>query len=74
MELTSPEFKRAAEACFRSGKPILAVVHDKIKDPLVEEIRAMSDKEMLEVTLHNREGLPGSLSAKILAILPPQST
>ncbi len=74
MELTSPEFKRAAEACFKSGKPILAVVHDKIKDPLIEEIRALKDKEVLEVTLHNREGLPASLSSQILAILPPQST
>jgi hypothetical protein len=28
---------------------------------------------MLEVTLHNREGLPASLSSQILAILPPQT-
>jgi nucleoside-triphosphatase THEP1 len=73
MELTSPEFKRGAEACFKSGKPILAVVHDKIKDPLIEEIKGLADKEMLEVTLHNREGLPASLSSQILAILPPQT-
>ncbi len=65
MELTSPEFKRSAEACFRSGRPILAVVHDKIKDPLIELIRALPDKEMIELTLHNREGLPESLADQI---------
>ena len=72
MELTSPEFKRSAEACFRSGRPILAVVHDKIKDPLIELIRALPDKEMIELTLHNREGLPESLAEQILALLLPQ--
>lgn len=74
MELTSPEFKRAAEACLRSGKPILAVVHDKIRDPLVDEFRGLPGKEMTEVTLHNREGLPESLARQILAVLPPQQT
>jgi nucleoside-triphosphatase len=72
MELTSPEFKRGAEACFSSGRPILAVVHDKMKDPLIEQIRALPDKEMIELTLQNREGLPESLARQIVAILPPQ--
>jgi nucleoside-triphosphatase len=74
MELTSPEFKRAVEACLKSGKPILAVVHDKIRDPLIDEFRGLAYKEMIEVTLHNREGLPESLSKQILAALPPQPT
>jgi nucleoside-triphosphatase len=72
MELTSPEFKRGAEACFSSGRPILAVVHDKMKDPLIEQIRALPDKEFIELTLQNREGLPESLARQIIAILPPQ--
>jgi nucleoside-triphosphatase len=72
MELTSPEFKRGVEACLRSGRPIVAVVHDKIKDPLIEQIRGLPDKEMIEVTLHNRDGLPESIARQILATLPPQ--
>jgi nucleoside-triphosphatase len=74
MELTSPEFKKAAEACFHSGRPLLAVVHDKMKDPLIDMIRALPGKEMIEVTLHNRDGLPESLAGQILGILPPQPT
>jgi len=72
MELTSPEFKRGAEACLQSGKPILAVVHEKMKDPLIDEIRNMPDKEFIEVTLQNREALPELLSKHILGVLPPQ--
>ena len=71
MELTSPEFKRAAEACLKTTRPILAVVHDKMKDPLIDLIKALPDKELIEVTLHNREGLPQSLAKQILARLPP---
>ena len=74
MELTSPEFKKAAEACFASGKPLLAVVHEKMKDPLIDLIRDMPGKEMIEVTLHNRDGLPESLAKQILGVLPPQSS
>ncbi len=73
MELTSPEFKRGVQACLRSGRPIVAVVHDKIKDPLIEQIRGLPDKEMIEVTLHNRDGLPESVARQILATLPPQA-
>lgn len=72
MELTSPEFKRAAEACLASGKPMLAVVHDKMKDPLIDQIKAMPGKEMIEVSLQNRDGLPEMLAGKILGVLPPQ--
>jgi nucleoside-triphosphatase len=73
MELTSPDFKRGAEECLRSGKPVLAVVHEKMKDPLIDDIKALPDKEFIEVTLHNREGLPKSLAESILAALPPQA-
>ena len=69
MELTSPEFKRGVEACLASGKPILAVVHEQMKDPVIEEFRAMSNKTILEVTLHNREGLAESLAEQILAAI-----
>ncbi len=72
MELTSPDFKRATEACFATGKPMLAVVHEKMKDPLIEMIRDLPGKEMTEITLHNRDGLPELLARQIFAVLPPQ--
>jgi nucleoside-triphosphatase len=73
MELTSPEFKRGVESCLASGKPILAVVHEQMKDPLIEEFRALPGKTLLEVTLHNREGLAASLAEQILAAIPAES-
>lgn len=71
MELTSPEFKKAVEECLRSGKPVLAIVHEKMKDPLIEMIREMPDKEFTEVTLQNRDRLPETLAGEILKTLPP---
>jgi nucleoside-triphosphatase len=70
MELTSPEFKRAAAECFKSGKPILAVVHEHMKDPLIEMIREKTDKVFIELTLHNREQIAKAVSDEILALLP----
>lgn len=74
MELTSPEFKRAAEACFKSGKPILAVVHQHMKDPLIEMIREMPEKVYIELTLQNREKLAQTIVNEILQVLPSQQT
>jgi nucleoside-triphosphatase len=73
MELTSPEFKRGVESCLTSGKPILAVMHEQMKDPLMERLRALPDKTLIEVTLHNREGLAESLAEQILAAIPAQA-
>jgi nucleoside-triphosphatase len=73
MELTSPEFKRGVELCLDSQKPILAVMHEQMKDPLIERFRAMPGKTVLEVTLHNREGLAASLAEQILALIPAEA-
>jgi nucleoside-triphosphatase len=70
MELTSPEFKKGVEACLASGKPILAVVHEQMKDPLIEQFRELPGKSLIEVTLHNREGLAASLAGEIFAAIP----
>jgi len=69
MELTSPEFKRGVEACVDSGKPILAVLHEQMKDPLVERFRELPGGSIMEITLHNRDGLAESISSQILAAL-----
>ncbi len=69
MELTSPEFKKGVESCLISGKPVLAVIHEQMKDPLIERFRALPGKTLLEVTLHNREGLAASLTEEILAAI-----
>lgn len=39
MELVSPEFRRAVRKCMDSQKPILAVVHERLEDDLLNELR-----------------------------------
>ena len=39
MELVSPEFRRAVRLCIDSAKPILAVVHERLEDDLLNELR-----------------------------------
>ncbi|MDA4122161.1 MAG: NTPase [Thaumarchaeota archaeon] len=73
MELTGPEFKKGVEACIASGKPLLAVVHEMMKDPIIEQFRSMADKTIIEVTLHNREGLTASLVEQIFSALPDEA-
>jgi len=65
MELVSPEFRRGVRACLESGKPILAVVHERLEDDLLEELKRQAD-EMLSVTLENRETIADSLTASLL--------
>ncbi len=69
MELTSQDFRRAAEGCFASKKPILAIVHEHMKDPLIDTIRTMEQKILIEVSLENRDKLPKTIADEILASL-----
>lgn len=71
MELMSPEFRRAVEACYKSPRPILAVVHERMKDPLIELLVSDPMTKSFEVSLHNREGMVADLSAQIVAALGP---
>jgi len=48
MELVSPEFRRGVRECIDSGKPILAVVHERLEDDLLSELRS---KATVTVTL-----------------------
>ena len=73
MELVSPEFRRAVKACIASGKPLLAVVHERMQDDLLEEMRA-SAEYTAEVTLQNREGIVDELSGKLLEKLAHPGT
>jgi len=64
MELTSPDFRKGAVLALNSGKPMLVVLHESMKDPLMEEIRAHPN-EMLALTLHNREGAAEKIAREI---------
>jgi len=65
MELTSPEFRKGVSACLTTGKPMLIVLHESMKDPLMTEINEQTNKELLELTLHNREKIANELPTEI---------
>jgi len=66
MELLSDEFKEATRKALKSHKPVLAVVHWKAKDRLIDEAKKREDKETFTVTYENRTKLPEAI-ARILA-------
>ncbi|MDG7007003.1 MAG: NTPase [Nitrososphaerota archaeon] len=65
MELVSPEFRRAVQKCIRSGKPMLAVVHERLEDDLLRELRS---KAVVQFTLSfdNRDATAEELGATLL--------
>ena len=68
MELVSPDFRRALRSCIASGKPILAVVHERMKDDLIEELKSKAGL-LAEVTIQNRDSLPDELTERLFALL-----
>ena len=65
MELTSPEFRKGVKACLAAGKPMLIVLHESMKDPLMTEISEQPNSTLVELTLHNREGISQELPTEI---------
>lgn len=64
MELVSPDFRRAVRKCIDSGKPILAVVHERLEDDLLAELRSKA-KELIELDTNNRDGATDQIAAEI---------
>ncbi len=73
MELLSPEFRRAVESIVKTGKPVLGVIHKKMRDPLLVNLRSAEYAKIFEVTLENRDDLPDSITAELLDILRSRS-
>ncbi len=69
MELFSEKFKEAARIALESRKPVLAVVHWKAIDKLINEAKSRQDSEMLTVTQENRNKLPEKIAQKMLKYL-----
>lgn len=66
MELLSPDFRRAVKTVIEGNKPLLAVVHKRLKEPIIVELKSLPEAELFEVTPANREGLSQLLTEKIL--------
>jgi nucleoside-triphosphatase len=65
MELVSPEFRRAVQRCIESGKPILAVVHERLDDDLLNELRRKA-MEAFALSVENRNEIAEELAAILL--------
>jgi nucleoside-triphosphatase len=68
MELVSPDFRRAVKACVASGRPIFAVLHERMQDDLLEEMKSQARYNEV-VTLENRDSLPDDLAPRLLQAL-----
>jgi len=69
MELFSAKFKDAVHKALESSKPVLAVVHWKARDELINETKSREDAEIFTVTQENRNKLPEIITQKTLALI-----
>lgn len=69
MELFSPEFRRAVQAVVSSGKPVVGVLHKRMSDPLIDEIRRLGFAEVIEVSEDNRTHLAKNIAGQVLALM-----
>ncbi len=69
MEMFSPEFRRAVEHIVDSGRPVVGVIHKRLKDPLLTKIRSAEYVRIFEVTRENRDELPDMLAKEVLEVL-----
>lgn len=69
MELFSESFRKAVRKAVESRKPVLAVVHWKARDTLIDEVKRREDAETHVVTSENRESLHGVVVRKVVESL-----
>jgi len=69
MELFSAKFKEATQKALESSKPVLAVVHWKAHDKLINEARSRQDSATFTVTQENRNKMPNIITQKTLKSL-----
>ena len=74
MELYSEKFKQAVGEAMQRGKLVIAVVHAKAKDPLLNEAKQREDTEIFTVTLPNRAAMPEMLKEQVLGRLLTEKT
>ncbi|MFQ5999506.1 MAG: NTPase [Candidatus Bathyarchaeia archaeon] len=69
MELFSQAFREAVVQAMEGSKPMLGTIHFRVKDPLINTIKAREDAEILTVTFRNRESLHNLVVDKIVQFL-----
>ena len=66
MELVSPEFRRAVARCMDAGKPLLAVVHERLEDDILSALRSKAES-LTVLTVENRDDVADDLASRLLA-------
>jgi len=69
MELFSKAFREAVVQAIESNKPLLGTIHFRVKDPLINTIKAREDTEILTATYENRESLHNLIVDKVVKFL-----
>jgi len=69
MELYSKRFREAVRQASNSGKPLLVTVHYRVRDPLIEELKARPEARLLEVSPENRDRLVEALALEVQRLL-----
>lgn len=67
MELFSEKFKQATRKALESRNPVLAAVHWKARDRLINEAKNRQDAEIFTVTHENRDRLPEAIVEKAVS-------
>jgi nucleoside-triphosphatase len=65
MELYSEKFKEAVNVALESDKAVIAVVHWKADDKLINDVKARADAETFTVTNENRETIAQTITERI---------
>jgi nucleoside-triphosphatase len=74
MELLSEKFVTSVRKAVESSKPIIATVHWKARNKLIDEIKARNDAQTYTITLENRETVHNTLTEKIKEFLSTKAT
>jgi nucleoside-triphosphatase len=69
MELLSKRFREAVRRAVGSQKPVVSVVHWRVKDRLIDEVKKREDAETIEVKVDNRDKLHKTLVEKVAGLL-----
>jgi nucleoside-triphosphatase len=69
MELFSEKFREAVKEALESHKPVIAIVHWKAQDKLINDSKNLEDAEIITVTTENREQLSEGIAEKAIEFL-----
>lgn len=69
MEMVSPEFRRAVKEVLQSGKPMIGVIHKRMRDSLADELRASAEVEIVEINLYRSEEAVSKILEAVLNLL-----